>query len=258
MKKRLFILSAALLVTSALQANEAEKLYDAKCAMCHTKTKPIDKSKVIAPALMGVMKHVKMSYPKKEDAMKFMADYIYAPSKDKAICMPKKIKRFGLMPSQKENVTKEELEKITSWMFDNFPPAGFKGMGHKGMGKKAKKANKNSPFLINSSNLPHMTKTIKQNWDNSELALTDEQKEKLLVIRKETIGTIKKIKQQLMPLKEEVIDEIKDAEDPKTLQKQLEEISKLKLEATKAHLKCIYDTSNLLSKKQLEYLFPNF
>ncbi len=43
--------------------------------------------------------------------------------------MPQKIQRFGLMPSQKGNVTKEELEKITEWMYENFPPAGFKGRG---------------------------------------------------------------------------------------------------------------------------------
>ncbi len=129
-KRKIFIpFVSGMLLTISLQADEAEKLFDAKCAICHTKTKPTDMNKLVAPPLMGVMRHVKMSYPQKEDAMKFMADYVYAPSKDKAVCMPQKIQRFGLMPSQKENVTKEELEKITSWMFDNFPPANFKGMG---------------------------------------------------------------------------------------------------------------------------------
>ena len=111
-------------------AESAEVLFDAKCAMCHNKTRPADMSKVVAPALMGVMRHIKMAYPNKEEAVKFMVDYILEPSKEKAICMPKKLERFGVMPSQKGNVTQAELKKITSWMFDNFPAEGFRGMGH--------------------------------------------------------------------------------------------------------------------------------
>ena len=108
----------------------AEVLFDTKCAACHSKERPTDMSKVVAPALMGVMRHVKMTYPNKAEAVAFMVDYILEPTKEKAICMPKKIERFGLMPSQKGNVTKEELTTITTWMYDNFPPANFKGMGH--------------------------------------------------------------------------------------------------------------------------------
>ena len=114
----------------SLTAQGAEELFDAKCAMCHSKAKPTDMSKVVAPALMGVMRHIKMEYPDKEQAVNFMTDYILDPKQEKAICMPEKIQRFGLMPSQKGNVTPEELKKITTWMFDNYPPADFHGMGH--------------------------------------------------------------------------------------------------------------------------------
>ena len=86
-------------------------------------------SKVLAPALMGVMRHIKMAYPNKDEAVKFMVDYVLEPKKEKAICMPQKIQRFGLMPSQKGNVTEAQLTEITSWMFDNYPPANFRGMG---------------------------------------------------------------------------------------------------------------------------------
>jgi len=130
-----FVLGAVIgLNIFAGAADTAETLFDAKCAVCHSKTKPADMNKIVAPAIMGVMRHVKMTYPKKEDAVKFMVDYVLEPSKEKAICMPQKIERFGLMPSQKDNVIKEELEKITGWMYDTFPPAGFRGMGQgKGM-----------------------------------------------------------------------------------------------------------------------------
>ena len=133
LKNRLLTLGTIIALTSLTHAAEttdkAEVLFDAKCATCHSKTRPEDKSKVLAPALMGVMRHVKMAYPTKEGAVKFMVDYILEPTEGKAICMPGKIERFGLMPSQKGNVTEAELKTITSWMYDNFPPAGFKGMG---------------------------------------------------------------------------------------------------------------------------------
>ncbi len=133
MKFKITLLTLGTIVafSSSVQAAEsAEGLYDAKCAACHTKTRPTDMSKVLAPALMGVMRHIKMEYPDKDEAVKFMVDYVLEPSKEKAICMPKKIERFGLMPSQKGNVTEAQLTKITFWMFDNYPPADFKGMGH--------------------------------------------------------------------------------------------------------------------------------
>jgi len=126
MKKSILLLTTLSLFAFA---SSPEALFDAKCGMCHIKTRPTDMSKMVAPAIMGVMRHVKMTYPKKDDAVRFMVDYVLNPSKDKAVCMPMKIQKFGLMPSQKGAVTKEELEKISSWLYDNFPPKGFKGMG---------------------------------------------------------------------------------------------------------------------------------
>jgi len=101
-----------------------ETLFKVKCANCHVTTRPSDKSTLVAPPVMGVMRHVKMKYNTKKDAMKFISEYVLNPQRDKAVCMPQKIKRFGLMPSQKGNVTKDELQTIASWMYDNFPPKG--------------------------------------------------------------------------------------------------------------------------------------
>jgi len=115
--------------TLASSNTQGEALFTSKCASCHSTTRPTDMDKVIAPALMGVMRHLKMDYPNKKEAVAFIKDFALNPSKEKAICMPKKIERFGLMPSQKGNVTEEELEIIANWMFDNFPPKDFRGMG---------------------------------------------------------------------------------------------------------------------------------
>ena len=135
MKFTKIYLSLCTMITFSV-ANNASVLFDAKCSMCHSKTRPTDMKSVVAPAISGVMRHVKMSYLSKDKAVEFMVDYVLNPSKDKAICMPQKIDRFGLMPSQKGNVTKEELESIASWLYDNYPPKGFRGGGmHKGQGK---------------------------------------------------------------------------------------------------------------------------
>jgi hypothetical protein len=77
-----------------------------------------------------------MKYNQKDKAVAFIKDYVINPSESKAICMPQKIKRFGLMPSQKGSISPEELEVIANWMFDNYPQKGFVGMGHMGHGNK--------------------------------------------------------------------------------------------------------------------------
>lgn len=110
---------------------EAQNLFKAKCASCHTMSRPTDMSKLVAPAIMGVMRHVKMSYTDKDKAVAFMKDYVLNPSESKAVCMPQKIKKFGVMPSQKGVVSEAELDIILPWLYDNFPSKGFKGMGHK-------------------------------------------------------------------------------------------------------------------------------
>jgi cytochrome c551/c552 len=135
MKVKLPILAVSMaLLTTSIYAQSGEELFNAKCSACHSTSRPTDMSKVVAPAIMGVMNHIKMSYPKKDEAIVFMKDYIMNPSKEKAICMPTKIERFGIMPSQKGLVTEEELDLILPWIFDTFPPKGFRGMGGGMMG----------------------------------------------------------------------------------------------------------------------------
>jgi len=133
----LLSLGTTLLLGTSLYADDGASLFQAKCTACHQMTHPSDSSTLLAPPVMGVMRHVKMTYTTKDDAVNFITEYALNPQASKAVCMPQKIKRFGLMPSQKGNVTKEELKTIASWMYDNYPPKGFKGMGkHKGQGDK--------------------------------------------------------------------------------------------------------------------------
>ena len=116
-------LLASLLLSSLFA--DAKQTFEAKCAMCHTTTIPQDRSKLVAPPIMGVMRHVKMHYPHKEEAINFIVDYVMNPSKKKAVCMPQKIQRFGLMPSLKGQISVDELKEVAGWLYDNF--ANFKG-----------------------------------------------------------------------------------------------------------------------------------
>jgi len=261
MKFTHIVLTTSILFSFSQASQDAQKLFDTKCLACHTKTRPTDMNSVVAPAVMGVMRHIKMSYPKKEDAVAFISDYVLDPQAKKAICMPQKIKRFGLMPSQKGNVTKEEVKIIASWLYDNYPPKNFRGMGQRGMKMgqnnmkqmKQNKQKKKSPFLINGS-LPHMTKLVKMKWDDKVLSLTKEQKTELLKVRKHTISAIRSIKPKAMKLEQKIVTLTKNGGDTKKIFKLIDKLSELKAQATKVHVDCIINTKKILTPSQLFYL----
>ena len=109
------------------------------------------------------------------------------------------------------------------------------------------------PFLI-LSGIPHYTGIIQMNWDNKELALTKEQKVKLLQIRKETMQGIISMKKKITPLEVKVVEKIEFDSELKEFDPILEQIAKYKAQATKVHLKCVYDTKKVLSEKQMDIL----
>lgn len=112
---------------------------------------------------------------------------------------------------------------------------------------------KQSPFLI-ADELPHLTKLLMQQWDNSTLHLTEDQKPLLLVVRKETMAGVKNIAPQIASLQKQVTDGIFIGKTPDELHSIVQAISKLKAEATMIHLKCIFDTSKILNQEQLDIL----
>ena len=110
-----------------------------------------------------------------------------------------------------------------------------------------------SPFLI-TSELPHLTKTLMQQWDNPTLQLSEKQKTQLLVVRKETMTGVKSLAPQITSLQKQVTEGIFLGKTPDELNAAVQSISKLKSEATMIHLKCIYDTSKILNQQQLDNL----
>ena len=255
MKKTLLLLAA----TTALSfSNEGAVLLKNKCASCHMLEAPAFQDLPIlkAPAMDAVVFHINLAMHDDKAKKAFIAEYVLNPDASKSVCESNKVAKFGVMPSQKGKVSKEELVKIADTLLATYPHAKFKTMIQEMQGNDKVNALKSSPFLVNSDGLPHMTKLLVENWDKAKLGLTSVQKEKLLVVRKETLAGVKKIKQQLQALEAEVAEAMIDREDPKSVEKQLEKIAQLKLEGSKIHLKCISQTTTILSEEQVSFLLP--
>jgi hypothetical protein len=160
------------------------------------------------------------------------------------------------MPSLKGKVSPEELGMIADYMLGNYPHKEFVALITEVLKNDKMSALQNSPFLINSERLPHFTKLLIENWDKAKLGLTNEQKKKLLEVRKETLSAVKTLKPQIKELEDDIADEIKDGESPDSVDAQVQKLAKLKADATRVHLKCIADTIAILNEKQIEFLLP--
>ncbi|BBG66293.1 hypothetical protein NNO_1590 [Hydrogenimonas sp.] len=119
--------------------------------------------------------------------------------------------------------------------------------------KGNKNGMKNSPFLI-TKGLPHYTMILKKRWDDPKLALTPEQKTELLKVRKTTLGSVMALKPEIMKLQKKIVKAAMSGAAPKSLGADVERLAKLKADATRTHLKCIYDTRRILTPAQLDYI----
>lgn len=129
----------------------------------------------------------------------------------------------------------------------NLMAQGDNSTGSNGGQKKA------SPFLI-SGKLPHLTKLLIKQWDNPALNLSSSQKTKLLVIRKNTIANVQALTTEITPLESKVAEGIFAKKTPEELKYLVETIASLKAQATMVHLRCIYNTREVLEEQQLNLL----
>lgn len=112
---------------------------------------------------------------------------------------------------------------------------------------------KQTPFLIQGK-MPHLTMLVKQNWNNKNFGLTTEQRTQLKSIRERTLGSIASLKGEIFPLEESIAKASANGATPASLEEDVEKLAELRAEATMIHLKCIYDTKKVLTKKQLQLL----
>ncbi len=255
------------IIGTASTNDTGEQLFKKNCSHCHKLNRPSDTSTLTAPPLSGIMRHVIKRHKSKENAVAFIVDYALDPQLSKALCRPEKIKHFGLMPSQKGQVNTEELTLIAMWMYDTSTSAASKGHACKSVEKSAKEPKKrchstknaikspkkSSQFLI-PNGMPHMTKLLKQQWDNSDLNLSVPQKEKLLIVRQTTMNAIKSITPRIRGLEKTIIRKTMAKEKPESLEPIVKKLAQLKAKATNVHIRCIYDTSNILTERQISLL----
>lgn len=116
-----------------------------------------------------------------------------------------------------------------------------------------KRMKRNSPFLIKYG-LPHMTKMVIRYWDDPSFGLSEAQKQKLLTIRKNTVGAVQRITPEVKILKQEIIAASTSGAKADMLKAKVDKLASLEAEATMVHLKCIEETTKVLSKEQLLFL----
>ena len=110
------------------------------------------------------------------------------------------------------------------------------------------------PPFLSQGLIPHYTKKIAQNWNDTFLELTNEQKPKLKKVREDTMKNLGKIKKLLEPLEIQLAKKITTGSKPQELQNIVNKIAKLKSKATMIHLRCVYNTQKILTKDQLDML----
>lgn len=114
---------------TAEEIQQGEKLFTKVCTKCHRTSPPKsqeDRKSMLAPPIMGVMFHVNDGIKaepenKKQKVIDFIVDYAHNPSAEKSFCEKGAIKRFGVMPTQKENITKEELTLVAHYLYQKYP-----------------------------------------------------------------------------------------------------------------------------------------
>ncbi len=106
---------------------DGKSLVQSKCSKCHNiDFPPKDFKDEIAPAIMTISFHFNDWFKAPSDTEKlekqldFISDYIINPTVEKSYCDKTMLKKYGLMPSQKGNVTTDEIRAIGKYIFKNY------------------------------------------------------------------------------------------------------------------------------------------
>lgn len=132
------IVLGALCILGSLFAMEGKDVYEKKCASCHSTYIPMSRLtenfmeqnntllKLKAPTLNQLSFRLKQQIgdPKGDNDMHrmevgaFIADYLNYPDKQKSVCMPEVIKYFETMPSMKGQLSEDEVEAVSEFIYE--------------------------------------------------------------------------------------------------------------------------------------------
>ena len=129
---------AMLLYFNALYAMEGKEVYEKKCASCHQGYISMSKLKenfqdynntllkLTAPTLNQLSYRLKKSIgdPKGDkeihrmEVAAFISEYVQYPDRQKSLCLDEVMQAFKTMPSLKGKISEEELEAVSSYIYD--------------------------------------------------------------------------------------------------------------------------------------------
>lgn len=141
----------------------------------------------------------------------------------------------------------------------NLPMGDFKAKIAKVAGKPGMfligKENFPKDYFLVPKNLPYLVGLSLYHPQSSTLNLSKEQIEKIVAIKKSTVPQVLKISKKIKELELKLANNIAIEENtPESQFKLVDEISKLKTNLTKEHLKCIHSVRAILTKEQYEKL----
>ncbi len=138
MKNLLFLATALIFIIGCDKKEEPKEHYDVialtqnKCATCHNLAMPAySTADEKAPPMMAVVFHlkdfIKVNVPSQhqEKFVSFVNDYVMNPSKSKSYCDKDSLEQYGLMPSQKNNITKGELNAVSNYLYHEYDAKRF-------------------------------------------------------------------------------------------------------------------------------------
>lgn len=120
MKKLLSLSLLAASFTVLFASTDAEELAVKKCGECHLMgVVSAEKLKNMkAPPYWAITRKAREKYENEEDKIKYIIDYAISPSEDKMLFPKDTVKLFGVMPSQKDKVTQDELKLIAKYIIE--------------------------------------------------------------------------------------------------------------------------------------------
>ena len=160
---------AMLIYLNALFAIEGKEVYEKKCASCHPGYISMSKLKenfqdynntllkLTAPTLNQLSYRVKKSIgdPKGDNEIHrmevaaFISEYVLHPDSQKSLCLDEVMQSFQTMPSLEGKISEEELEAVSTYIYDfDEKVISEKGVQYEGFEKALQKAKQEDKIIM--------------------------------------------------------------------------------------------------------------